>query len=170
MNYWSLGRTLWGFDTGLLQKLHDTHNHIFLTHSEMEIEKQTDQHATKGTEESQNNPSLQSLSTNMQSLSINMEVDKPAPKEHRETMFRVTLIRIRYFLPVCEFHLKRGDAVGQAYKYIRERFSEERFFYDQQNGHGGITIVRARSKKDESVCGVAMVEKIQLLKNAFLSY
>ena len=129
--------------------------------AKMEAKKQPDQ------EESQNDPSLLSLSTEMQSLSINMEVDTPTPKEDAATMFRLTLIRLMYFLPVCEFHLKSDDAVDHAYKYIQERFSEDKFYYDQHNGHRGTIIVRARSKKDESVCGVAMVEKVELPKNDF---
>jgi hypothetical protein len=138
------------------------------SHDEMEIQKQTDQHAATGTDGSQNDPSLQSLLTNMQSLSIHMEVDKPATKEEdTETMFRVTLIRARDFPPVCEFHLTTNDAVDVAYKYIRERFSEERCFYDRHNGHGGIIIIRARSKKDASICGVALIEKVKLLQMSF---
>lgn len=129
--------------------------------AKMEAEKQPDQ------EESHNDPSLLSLSTDMQSLSINMEVDTPTPQEDAGTMFRVTLIRLRWFPPICEFHLKSDDAVDHAYKYIQERFSEDKFYYDQQNGRGGTVIVRARSKKDGAVCGVALVEKVELPKNDF---
>ena len=103
----------------------------------------------------------------MQSLSVDMEIDKPEPKrKDSEMIFRVTLIRVECFLPVCEYHLNRDDAVNHAYKYIRERFDEENFYCDQHNGHKGIILVRARSKKDESVCGVAMIEKVQLLKKS----
>jgi hypothetical protein len=127
--------------------------------------KATDQHSTKGTEESLNNPSLQSISMTMQPLST--EVGKTEPKEDTGTMFLVTLIRVKYFLPIYEFHLKSDDAVDRAYKHIRERFNEEKFYYDQQNGCDGTIIVRARSKKDESVCGLAMIEKVNLCKNSF---
>ena len=114
--------TLWDFEIDLLTKLHNTHNRILtelmlkFSPAKMEAEKQADQ------EESHIDPSLLSLSTGMQSLSINMEVDTPTPQEDGGTMFRVTLIRLRWFLPICEFHLKSDDAVDHAYKYIQERF------------------------------------------------
>ena len=147
------------------ETFHNTHNRILtelmlkFSPAKMEAEKQPDQEEF--------HTSLLSLSTDMQSLSINMEVDTPTPQEDGGTMFRVTLIRLRWFLPICEFHLKSDDAVDHAYKYIQERFSEDKFYYDQQNGRGGTIVVRARSKKDESVCGVAMVEKVELPKNDF---
>jgi len=103
----------------------------------------------------------------MQPLSVNTDVDKTPPNEDSGTMFRVTLIRIKYFLPISEFHISSDDAVDHAYKHIRERFSDEKFYYDQQNGYNGIIIVRARSKKDESVCGVALVEKVKLFQESF---
>lgn len=134
------------------------------SHGKMEGRNPRDQHTTKEIEELRNNSCFQSLSMNMQSLSINMEVDKSAPKEDTRTMFRVTLIPVKYFLPICEFHLKNDDAVDHAYKHIQERFNDEKFYYDQQDGHGGIIIVRARSKQDGTVCGVAMVEKVKLLQ------
>jgi hypothetical protein len=127
----------------------------------MEFGSQTDQHAAKGTEESLNNSCLQSLSENMQSLSISMEVDKPTPKEDEGIVFRVTLIRIRYFPPICEYHRESDDAVDHAYTYIQERFSHEKFYFDHHNGYGGTIIVRARSMKNGSVCGVAMIEKVK---------
>ena len=96
-----------------------------------------------------------------------MDVDKTAPKEDAGTMFRVTLVRVSNFLPICEFHLKSDDAMHHAYKHIRERFSDEKFYYDHKSGHGSLVIVRARSKMDESVCGVAMIEKVKLLKESF---
>ena len=70
------------------------------------------------------------------------------------------------FLPVCEFTL-RAKAVDHAYKHIRERFSYEKYYYDQQNGPGGPIIVRAGSKKDDTVLGVVLVDYVKLFKGPF---
>jgi len=54
--------------------------------------------------------------------------------------------------------------VDHAYKHIRERFSYEKYYYDQQNGPGGPVIVRAGTKKDDTVLGVALVDYVKLFK------
>lgn len=88
-----------------------------------------------------------------------MEIDQPVCTWEE---YHITAIATSKFPEVSEFRRTHPPMLEMVYKLLNKRFPIGEYWYDRV-GHKNVRVFRARTRKDNRVCGVVLVEKVEVM-------